>query len=229
MQQPRALTETQALRLGNYLAAAGAEPPLSASPTVTELANHGGVHSELLDALDVHVGCLIGAGATLPELRQLGYAARHLVKDVGLATQYVRAYGKTEVATAMLANTEDAVALAGTHAATLLGVSPKMLLTAAGGDRAAAEQILDRLFMQDANHRLAIAASANGADPNDPLLNLRAKLRCSPLHGVPVETLARLGIDGLVLRDRYGIGIEELTRSIGCSVEDLAVLGVMTR
>ena len=227
--QARALTETQALRLRNYLAASGAEPPLSASPTVRELADHGAVHSELLEALDVHVGNLIGANGTLLELRQLGYAARHLVKDAGLTTQFVRAFGKTETASAMLTNTEDAVAIAGTLAQTLLGISPKMLLMAVGGDRAAAEQVLDRLFVQDANHRLAIAASANGADPNDPLLNLRAKLRCSPLHGVPVEVLARLGFNGLALRDRYGVLKEELTRALGCSVEDLGVLGVMTR
>ena len=228
MLQTRALTEVQALRLGNYLNASGAEPPLSASPTVTELANHSAIHSHLLDALDVKCGMLIGAGGTLVELRQLGYSAQHLVRDVGLSTQFCRAYGKTEVATAMLTHVEDAVCLAGTHAQTLLGISPKMLLIGAAGDRAAAEQILDRLFLQDAQQRAALASGATG-DINDPLLNLRVKMRCSPVHGVPVEVLARLGIDGLVLRDRYNLGLNDLTRALGCDTEDLAVLGVMSR
>jgi hypothetical protein len=227
--ETRALTETQSLRLANFLKASGAEPALAASPTVTDLANHGAVHSELLDALDVRVSMLIGAGATLGELRQLGYSSRHLVKDVGLATQCCRSFGKTEVATAFLSDTEAAICLAGSHAATILGVSPKMLLIAAGGDRAAAEQILDRLFEQDAQHRAALEAGAAGNDFTNPLHNLRARLRCSPLHGVGCEVLARLGIDGLVLRDRYGIGCEDLSRTLGCPVDDLAILGVMSR
>lgn len=224
--ETRALTETQALRLSNYLTASSAESALSTSPTVSELASHGAVHAALLDALDVRCSMLIGAGGTLAELRQLGYSAEHLVKDVGLATQFVRSFGKTEVATSMLSNTEDAVCLAGTHAQTMLGISPKMLLVAAGGDQAAAEHILDRLFVQDAHQRAALTTGVH-ADPNDPLVNLRAKMRSSPLHGVNVEILARLGITGLVLRDRYGIGAEDLTRCLGCSVDDLAVLGVM--
>lgn len=228
--ETRALTETQSLRLSNYLRASGAEPALSASPTVAELANHSAVRSELLDALDVRVSMLIGAGATLAELAQLGYSARHLVKDVGLATQCCRSFGKTEVATTFLSDTEAAICLAGSHAATIMGLSPKMLLVAAGGDQAAAEQILDRLFLQEAQHRDALEAGAAVAnDTNNPLHGLRARLRCSPLHGVGCEVLARLGIDGIVLRDRYGVGINDLSRTLGCAVEDLAILGVMSR
>ena len=226
--ETRALTETQALRLSNFLTAAGTEPPLSKVPSVAELAEHPGVSSNLLDALDVRPQMLLGAGATLAELTTLGYGAAHMVKDIGLTTQCVRTFGKTETATAVLVNVEDAACLAGTHAASVLGLSPRMLLLTCGGDRACAEHILACLFRQEAEH----TAAHNAADPHDQnaaLSTLRSKLRCGPLHGVPVEVLAGLGIDGIVLRDRFGIQLEQLASTLGCAIDDLAVLGVMVR
>ena len=76
----------------------------------------------------------------------------------------------------------------------------------------------------------AARASATAGAPLDPLAQLRAKLppphAPGVLSGVPVEVLARLGISAIVLRDRFGVGIDKLTAVLDCTVEDLAILGV---
>lgn len=228
MIQTRALTEVQVRRLNNFLSASGTEALPSDNPSVNELAMHPGCSEALLGALDVNPQMLIAAGGTLSDLRALGYGSRHLTKDVGLTTAFVRAFGKTEVAASVLAHVEDAVTLAGSNASTLLGLSPRMLLLACHGDRAAAEQVIGRLFVQDAQ-RAAVMNAVDPAAPDDPLVALRRKLQRGPLHGVGTDVLARLGITALVLRDQFSIALEDLQMTLGCSVEDLQVLGVMSR
>ena len=211
--RPRALTEVQSQRLRQYLTAANSPDTLPESPTVKQLVENTGVNATLLDALDVYPAALVGSGAALTDLIALDYSARHLVRDAGFAALLVRKYGKAPVAAASLRTTEDAVTLSGTRASVTLGLTPKLLLNACGGDRAAGELVISRLInVYNAATRAraveverAAKAAANAGAPLDPLAQLRAKLPPSAgvLAGVPVETLARLGITALVNKQRY--------------------------
>ena len=229
------LTTVQAQRLRAYLAAAAAatnEPdaptPLAEAPTIDALVAHPGVSADLLNGLDVAVAALLHAGATLKQLGELGYGARHLARTPAVASQLVGKFGSTSTAVAVLRNPQDAVDLSGSHLAVkTLRVSTKTLLEACQGDRASAIEVVRRLMAHDAEERAALDPNGNGAPSG--IAQLRAKLRVGVLHGVGVATLARLGLDGAQLYTHFGISIDDLASALGVDVKDLEPLGVYER
>lgn len=215
--QAAPLTKIQATRLRNYVhASAAPEPPLSAAPTVAELAAHPSVTATLLDALDVVPARLLAANASLEQLTALGYGASHLLKSPALAAQMVSKYGHTAAAATVLRCPQDAVELsANTLVLKTLRISTKTLLEVCAGDQASGVCVIHNLLHQ---HRAAQAA-ADAANPpytshaypagtaaatttaTANLDRLQRKLQCrGPLVGVGCETLAKLGLGGRELK-----------------------------
>ncbi len=211
------LTKTQATRLRNYLnASAATEPPLSATPTVAELAAHPSVTAALLDALDVVPARLLAANASLEQLATLGYGAGHLLKSPAIAAQLVSKHGHTATAATVLRCPQDAVELsANSLVLKTLRISTRTLLEACAGDQASGVAVIHNLLYQ---HRAAQAA-AEAANPPPPLPMpypggttatanlelLQRKLQRDggsggPLVGVGCETLAKLGLGGRELK-----------------------------
>ena len=231
------LTKTQAMRLRSYVnASAATEPPLSATPTVQELAEHPSVTAHLLCALDVAPAMLLAANATLDQLLAIGYDSAHVARSPGLAAQLAAKYGHTATGAAMLRTPQDAVELS-TNALVVktLGLSARTLIDACAGDQASGVCVIHNLLEQ---HRAAEAALPPVAPPPYPgapptaeanLELLKRKLKVGPLHGVPPEALARLGIDGRAMATMFSLQIHELGDALGVPVERLAVLGVFQR
>ena len=227
------LTKTQAARLRNYLNASTASPTdseLAAMPTVQELAEHPGVTAALLDALDVAPAMLLASNTTtLDQMLAIGYGTAHLVRSPGLCAQMTAKYGRTPTAVAMLRSAQDAVELsASVLVVKTLGISTRMLLDACCGDQASGVCVIHNLLMQ---HRLAEAAQppqiqATASTATNNLAMLHRKLQVGPLHGVQPETLARLGLDGRALMQHFGIPIQDLSDTLGVSVDKLKILNV---
>lgn len=238
--QAAPLTKIQATRLRNYVhASAAPEPPLSAAPTVAELAAHPSVTAALLDALDVVPARLLAANASLEQLTALGYGASHLLKSPALAAQMASKYGHTAAAATVLRCPQDAVELsANTLVLKTLRISTKTLLEACAGDQASGVCVIHNLLHQ---HRAAQAA-ADAANPpyashaypaGTAAMNLdrlQRKLQCrGPLVGVGCETLAKLGLGGRELNEHFGIEIHQLCDVLGTTVDRLQILGVFER
>ena len=193
------LSTEQRRRANLFLAASVGGDELSAQPTVAELVAHEHVDAALLSALDVTVPTLIHHGATLDDLVALGYTAERLVRSAAVTASVCKEFGKPKVAVAMLKTPEDAKVLAGTFAATQMGLSNRMLLGACEGCRASAMLVIERL--------------------------LRVAEGEAPLAGC-ASHLARLGIDGKLLCATFGLHIDQLETVLEASEADLATLGV---
>jgi hypothetical protein len=189
----------QRRRANLFLAASVGGDELSAQPTIDEIVSHEHIDAALLSALDVTVPTLIHHGAKLDDLVALGYTAERLVRSAAITASVCRQYSKPKVAVAMLRTPEDAKTLAGTFAATQMGLSNRMLLAACEGCRASAMLVIERL--------------------------LRVAEDDAPLAGC-ANHLARLGIDGKLLCSTFGIHINQLSTVLEASEEDLATLGV---
>lgn len=231
------LTKTQATRLRNYInASATPEPPLSAAPTVKELAAHPSVTAPLLDALDVAPAMLL-TQATLDEMIAIGYGCGHLARSPGFCAQMVAKYGRTPTAAAILRSAQDAVELsASALTVKTLGLSTRTLLDACCGDQASGICVIHNLLQQhrvaaEAEAARAVAATAAAWPPTQTAANnlalLQHKLQVAgPLYGVQPETLTRLGLDGRALLEHFGIPIHELSATLGVPVEKLKILNV---
>ena len=196
-----ALTPDQTRRLNQYLSASGSTgEPLAESSSVQALLDHPSVDATLLGALDVVPAALIFAGATLPQLRQLGYGASQLVRSPTTTASFVRSFGKAEVAASVLDGPESAVILAGTFGAQQLGLSSRLLLNACLGNRHPAMCVIGKL-LQDQN------------------------LAPSPLGGC-VEVIARCGIDARTLGTEFRIPPEALPAVLDAKPEDLQLIGL---
>ena len=171
---------------------------------------------------------LLHAKATLKDFGSLGYGARHLARTPALCSQLATSFGATAVAVAVLKTPQDAVDLSSSHLAVkTLGVSTKTLLVACHGDQASAIEVIRQLMTHDAEEREYQARRA--PSERTPIDQLKEKLRVGVLHGVGVQTLARLGLTGAKLNTHFGIGIDELAGALGVEIKELAALGVYER
>lgn len=193
------LSADQRRRANLFLAASVGGDELSAQPTIEELVAHEHVDASLLSALDVTVPTLIHYGAKLEDLVALGYNAERLVRSAAITASVCKQYTKPKAAVAMLKTPEDAMTLAGTFAATQMGISNRMLLAACEGCRVSAMHVVASL--------------------------LRVAQDDAPLAGC-ANHLARLGIDGKLLSSSFGIHIDHLATLLEASEADLATLGV---
>lgn len=82
--------------------------------------------------------------ATAAELRSAGFDALDL-RNASFAADCIAAFGASGTVAAFLHTPSDAVALAGTHAASVLGVGCEALLRACAGEPAVARVVLEQL------------------------------------------------------------------------------------
>ena len=196
-----ALTPEQTRRLNLYLNGSGNGDLLVAEgATVQDLIDHPHVDAKLLGALDVVPAALIFAGATLPNLRTLGYGASQLARSPTITASFVRSFGKAEVAASVLDGPESAVILAGTFSAQQLGLSSRILLNACQSNRAPAMCVISKLLQ----------------DPN---------LAPSPLAGC-VEVISRCGIDARALAMDFGVPPHALGTVLDAQPHDLQIIGI---
>ena len=208
------MLSTEQLRRGNlYLAASAGCEPLPPEATVEDLVQHEHVNATLLAALDVTPPQLLHHGATLDDMLALGYDASTLVRSAATTASFVKAFGKPKVAVAVLKSAEDAKLLAGTFAASQLGVSNRMLLEACAGCRTAALAVIEKLLHAAVEQPNQGATVAPAAKPSAPLAGCASHL-------------ARLGVDGRTLCDTFGLHIDLLAPLLEASAADLATLGV---
>lgn len=114
------------------------------SVSVAELRSMG-VTADNLRATGMKTALLNSIGIRSAEdMRTMGIDALDL-DDVGFCSQCVAKYGAAEVRRCFLVNASDGVALAGTQASHMLGVTPLQLLEASAGDPLAAKTVLQQL------------------------------------------------------------------------------------
>ena len=202
-----ALRFDQARKLSAFLAqgAADAPPRLTAESGVGDLIA-AGCTAALLRAADVQPACLIRAGATLSQLRQIGYDALDLSASPLLCGALVSAFGKPATAAAFLKSPDDAVALAASEAQRLLGVSARQLVKTCAGAREHATAVLQQLSLRHAARAPAGATDATDATAAHHWLTaMTAADLCSA--GVDAQLLERLGVDPLQLPTLLGLDV----------------------
>lgn len=124
------------VRINRWLSAKAASDGLESFDAVPEqatagqLATHAGLSMPLLDAVGASLPQLLGSGLGLATLKAWQLDALYLVGHPRAAPQLVNTYGRPAVAHAMLQTNMDAAVLAGTSAATTLGLSTRQLLQA---------------------------------------------------------------------------------------------------
>ena len=205
----------QARRLSAYLArGSGAAPALSKDSSVADLLASG-VTSALLAAADVQPSCLMRAGATLAQLRALGFDALDLASSPILTGQLVHHFGKAQTAAAFLKSPDDAVALAASEAQRLLGVCARQLVKACAGAREHCTAVLQQLSLRHAQ----TCATADAPPAHW-------------LEHMSVTDLVAAGVDAQLL-ERLGVEPARLPALLGLTAERdeaaLASLGVLVR
>lgn len=110
-----------------------------------ELLRKGGVTMNNMTAAGVGPLLLkrMGVG-NASELSDMGFDALHL-SDTKFATEATSAYGATDVVEAFLRSASDAVAIAGSDAMDILGVSVQQLLEVCAGAPVEAQAVLQQL------------------------------------------------------------------------------------
>ena len=209
------LRHDQAKKLSAWLAQGVADGPprLTDQSTIADLRAQG-VTASMLRACAVPPIVLARSGASLKDLRALGFDALDLAAQPALAGQLVAFFGKAPTAVAFLQTAADAVSIAASDAARILGLTPRQLLQACAGAPIAATACLDQL------------AARHGAEAREA----EQRQQLPPSHflsGLSTLDLTSAGIDAEAL-ERIGVPPEALPALLG--VDDhaqLASLGLL--
>lgn len=132
---------------------------------------------------------------TAMDLRELDFDAIDLVRDAKFVGEAIRLFGAQEIVSAFLTSPGDAVVLAGSNAATQLGITTTALLMQCPGAAVEAKNVLQQL------------------NPRETCL-----------EGVPFSVVADTGLRALALVE-LGLTSENVKQQLGCTRDQLRLLG----
>lgn len=224
-----------------------AEPPaahvdLPEDVDVLTLCRRSDLSLALLEAVGCHMPQLLAARVPLTALRAWGCDGVHLSARPVVAAQLVSHFGASCVAASALSTAADALALAGSTAATQLGLTPRLLLKtvakpAMPASTTAASPLPFCPAMTPSVSDMALCVLDLETTRMAMLLGERQRQTGRPVVVAPsvalfqcltVSDLAGCGIEASELVRRYHVDVQTLAQALGAtSLRQLAPLGVV--
>lgn len=235
------LRSDQIRRLNVYLqtAAAGTERNAESSsphvdiPDPTDalaLARRDDLTLALLESVGCHMPQLIAGNVPLTTLRKLGCDGLHLSARPVVTAQLVARFGAASVAASALATPTDAIALAGSTAATQLGLTPRLMLQTLATPAPMHPNMptVSDMALCILDHEMTRSAALFAERQRQTGSQATVPSSVALFQCLNVGDLAAVGLEASVLVRRYRIDVHTLAQALGAfTLRELAPLGVV--